>query len=138
AVAGAGLTPPPRRWPTVMAVARGVAELVALVGAGWLTALAVVAWLQLPPLPTPDAIGAVPWPTALVLGGVVVRLLLGVLTRVLARAGARRHGARVARRIDRSLRAAADDRLLAPVRREVDAQARLRAAVSTLRSATTR
>ena len=138
AVAGAGLTPPPRRWPTLLAVVRGVAEAVALAGAGWLTALAVVAWLQLPALPTPDAIGVVPWPTALLLGGFAVRLLLGVLTRVLARAGARRHGARVARRIDRALRAAADDRLLAPVRAEVAAQTRLRGAVEALRSATSR
>ena len=66
----------------VLAAVRGVAEAVALAGAGWLTALAVVAWLQLPALPTPDAIGDVPWPTALLLGGFAVRLLLGVLTRV--------------------------------------------------------
>lgn len=138
AVGSAGLTPPPRRWPVVMALLRAVAEVVALAGAGWLTALAVVAWLQLPPLPTPDAIGAVPWPTVLLLGGLALRVLLGVLTRLFARAGARRHGARVARRIERAVRTAADEHLLVPVRRELEAQGELRAAVAALQDATTR
>jgi GTP-binding protein EngB required for normal cell division len=132
AVAGAGLAPPRRRWPVALAVLRGLAEVTALVGAGWLTALAVVAWLQLPPLPTPDAIGAVPWPTALLVGGVAVRILLGVLTRGLARVSARRHGARVSRRVRDAVRRVAEDGLLAPVRAELAAQRRLRAAIATL------
>jgi hypothetical protein len=132
AVARAGLAPPRRRWPVLLAAARGVAEAVALAGAGWLTALAVVRWLQLPPLPTPDAIGAVPWPTALLIGGIAVRLLLGLLTRGLARVSARRHGARVARRVRDAVRRVAEDGLLAPVRAELDAQRRLRAAIATL------
>lgn len=136
AVGRAGLTPPKRRWPTVMAASRGVAEAVALVGAGWLTALAVVAWLQLPPLPTPDAVGEVPLPTLLLLGGLVVRLLLGVLTRAFARSRAARHGNQVARRIERSVRTTADERLLEPIRAEVAEQRRLRDAVRTLTRAT--
>jgi hypothetical protein len=135
AVAGAGLAPPRRRWPVALAALRTVAEAVALAGAGWLTALALVAWLQLPPLPTPEAIGAVPWPTALLLGGLVVRVLLGVLTRLLARVGARRHGRRVAARIGRAVRDVAEDRLLTPVRTEVEAQRRLRTAIEVLASA---
>jgi hypothetical protein len=135
AVGNAGLAPPSRRWPGLLAGLRTVAEATALVGAGWLTALAVVAWLQLPPLPTPRATGEVPWPTALLLGGVVGRLALGALTRVLARAGAARHGIRVRRRIERSVRAVAEDRLLAPIRDEVDEQRRLRDAIGVLADA---
>jgi hypothetical protein len=91
-----------------------------------------VRWLQLPPLPTPDAIGALPWPTALLLGGLVVRVLLGLLTRVLARARSRRHGRAVAKRLRRGIREVAEGELLAPVRDELDAQRTLRAAIATL------
>jgi GTP-binding protein EngB required for normal cell division len=134
-VGSAGPTPPPSRWPAAFAVLRLVAELTALVGAAWLTALFVVDWLRLPALPTPDAIGAVPWPTALLLGGVVVRLLLGGLSRVAARRAGDRHGRRVARRIERGIGAVAEGRLLAPVRAEVADQDRLRAAIGVLASA---
>jgi hypothetical protein len=132
AVGSAGLTPPRSRWPHLLAALRTLAELVAIAGAGWLTALAVVAWLQLPPLPTPDAIGAVPWPTALLLGGLLVRVVLGGLTRLLARVVAGRRGRAVSRRIDRAVREVAEDRLLAPVRAEVADQERLRRAVQDL------
>jgi GTP-binding protein EngB required for normal cell division len=132
AVAAARPDPPSPRWPAALAALRLVAELTALAGAGWLTALAVVRWLQLPPLPTPDAIGALPWPTALLLGGLVVRVLLGLLTRVLARARSRRHGRAVAKRLRRGIREVAEGELLAPVRDELDAQRRLRGAVRTL------
>lgn len=135
AVAGAGLSPPPSRWPVVAAGLRGVAEIVLLAGAGWLTALAVVAWLQLPPLPTPRAVGDVPWPTALFAGGVLIRVALGALTRVLARAGAARHAIRVTRRVERGVRAVASERLLAPIEAEVADQRRLRDAVRALAQA---
>jgi GTP-binding protein EngB required for normal cell division len=135
AVARAGPTPPRTRWPLVLAALRAAAEGTALVGALWLTALAVVAWLQLPPLPTPDAVGAVPWPTALLLGGLAVRIVLGLLTRVLAARAGRRHGRRVGRRIRRAVRTLAEDHLLAPVREELAAQERLRRSVATLRDA---
>lgn len=135
AVGSAGLTPPRRRWPVVMAALRTVAEAVALVGGGWLVALAVVRWLQLPPLPAPDAIGVVPWPTALLLGGLAVRVLLGAATRALAHRSAARHGRHVRRRIERAVRTVADGRLLAPIRAELDDQRRLREAVHTLAAA---
>jgi hypothetical protein len=132
AVGSAGPTPPPSRWPVVPSTLRLLAELVALTGLVWLTALAVVDWLRLPELPTPDAIGAVPLPTALLLGGVGVWLLLGGLRRWAARRAGNRHGRRVRRRIERTVRDTADGRLLAPVRAEVAAQERLRGAIQVL------
>ena len=136
AVAAAELVPRRRAWWTAMSTARLVAELTGLVGAAWLTAIAVVAWLQLPALPAPDAIGAVSWPTALLAGGVLARVLLGVLTRVARRAGARRHAHRVRRRIAAQVREVVDGHLLDPVRREVADQRRLRTAVDVLAAST--
>jgi hypothetical protein len=68
----------------------------------------------------------------LLLGGLVARLLLGALTRALARSRAARHGNQVARRIERAVRTTADERLLGPIRAEVAEQGRLRDAVRTL------
>ncbi|MFA9447183.1 GTPase [Egicoccus sp. AB-alg6-2] len=138
AVARADLVPRPRRWWKVVSILRLVAELVAVVGALWLAALAVVDWLRLPELPVPHVAGELPWPTALLLGGVLARLLFGVLTRWFARVGARRHAARVRRRIEEGLRRAITEGLLAPLQDEIDAQARLRAAVQSLAEAASR
>ena len=132
AVAGADLVPAPRRWWTLSSWLRQVAELSAVVGGGWLAALAVVDYLQLPAPPVPNVTGELPWPTALLLGGLFVRVLLGLLTRVLARTGARRHAARVRRQIERALRTVVKERLLTPLRREVDDQQRLLDAIAAL------
>jgi hypothetical protein len=133
AVAASDLVPDRRRWWSVLAVARTLAELTAVVGALWLIALAVVDWLRLPELPVPNVTGDLPWPTALFVGGLLLRLLLGLLTRWLARVGARRHARHVRRRIAHALTEAIDAELLVPVRAELEDQARLRAAVATLR-----
>lgn len=133
AVAGADLVPSPRRWWTLLSWLRFFAELCAVAGAGWLAALAVVDYLRLPELPVPHVAGDLPWPTALLLGGLLVRLLFGVVTRLLARTGARRHAHRVRRQIERALQAQVEERLLAPLRREVDDQRRLRDAIAALR-----
>ncbi|MFA9432249.1 GTPase [Egicoccus sp. AB-alg2] len=132
AVATAELVPTRRRWWSAMAGLRTVAEVVALAGLFWLIALAVIDWLRLPEPPLPYAVGEVPWPTALLLGGLLGRLLLGVVSRLSARVGARRHAGAVRRRIEQALRAAVDRDLLAPVRQELDDQRRLRDAIATL------
>lgn len=132
AVAAADLVPSPRRWWRMMSWLRLLAETCAIVGACWLGALAVVDYLRLPELPVPHVAGDLPWPTALLLGGLLVRVVLGLLTRGLARSGARRHAARVRRQIERALREVVEARLLAPLRREVDDQRRLHAAIAAL------
>jgi hypothetical protein len=132
AVAAAELVPSPRRWWPALAALRTLAELVAVAGAVWLVVLAVVDWLRLPALPVPIVTGELPWPTALFVGGLLARVLLGVLTRLFARAGARRHARLVRRQITQGLTAVIDDELLGPVRGELEAQRRLREAVATL------
>ncbi|HSK24696.1 MAG TPA: GTPase [Egicoccus sp.] len=132
AVAAADLIPAPRRWWTLLSWLRLAAETCAIVGVGWLGALAAVDYLRLPELPVPHVTGDLPWPTALLLGGLLVRIVLGVVTRLSARNGARRHAARVRRQIERTLRVVVEERLLDPLRREVDDQRRLRDAITAL------
>lgn len=129
AVGRVGVRPTPRRWWSAMAVIRGVVEAVALVGFVWLVLLGLGEWLQLPEIPTPQLTGALTWPTALFVGGVLVRVLIGLLTRLAVSVGARRHRDRVARRIRSELEAVTEQRLLAPYREELDRHARLRAAL---------
>ncbi|GAA1591176.1 50S ribosome-binding GTPase [Actinomadura kijaniata] len=91
----------PPRWWTLAGLLQKI-FLVALVAGGlWLLALAVVGYLRLPDVPTPE-VGAVPWPTLLLLGGALAGVLLALLSRGFARLGGRRR----AKRADRALQAA--------------------------------
>jgi len=121
------LHPGRRRWWVPYALLWTLAELVALAGLGWLVAIGVVAWLQLPPLPTPDAVGAVPWPTALLAGGLAAWLVLWVVRGLLLRAGAARHRRAVVRRLRRALGEVGERAALDPLREELAAHDRLAA-----------
>ncbi len=121
AVAGTDLEDDHR--PAWWSLAGGVQALVAVamaVGAAWLLAAFVVAWLQLPPLPMPDVAAGVPiaWPTVLLLGGIVVGLAVGALSALAARAGATRARARVRTRLDERIRHVVDDVLVDAVEAE--------------------
>ena len=74
----------------------------ALAGGLWLASLAVLDYLQLPEPRTP-LLGAVPWPTVLLLGGLLVGLVLGAVGRLCAKVGARRAAARARRRLEAAL-----------------------------------
>lgn len=97
-----------------MGVLQWVFGLTAIAGALWLGALGVVGWLQLPPLPTP-AIGQLPWPFLLFVGGLVVGLLVAGVSRLFARIGARRRVASVRKRIRLAIAEVARVRVLTPV-----------------------
>jgi GTP-binding protein EngB required for normal cell division len=88
--------------------------LAALVGGVWLAGLALTGYLQMPEPTTPARYG-VPAPTALLVGGAALGILLALLSRVLVGVGARSR----ARRADRRLRAAArevtEELVVAPV-----------------------
>lgn len=129
AVGAVGVRPTPRRWWRAASAVRGIVEAVASVGFVWLVLLGLADWLQLPEIPTPQLTEALTWPTALFVGGVLVRVLIGILTRVVISAGARRHRDRVAREIRTGLEAVTEQRLLAPYQQEVDRHERLRAMV---------
>jgi hypothetical protein len=119
-------------WPAVAALLSAV-ELAAAVGAVWLLVLAVLGWLQLPAQEPPAAVGAVPLPTALLLGGLAVRVLGGALRRRLAAATAARHRRRVAADLLAAVREVAEARVLAPIRAELGARDELRALLVALR-----
>ncbi|MBW3620156.1 MAG: 50S ribosome-binding GTPase [Actinobacteria bacterium] len=123
------LTPRPRRWWRVLSAVWTLVELAVLVGAGWLAVSGVLAWLQLPPLPTPSAVGPVGWPTALLLGGAVLWLASWALRRRLVARGARRHRRRLEERVREQLRARVTDTVLRPLQAEVGAIRHLAAAL---------
>jgi GTPase Era involved in 16S rRNA processing len=103
----------------------------AIVGGAWLGVLAGMAYLRLPEPVTPMA-GPVPWPTALLVGGLLVGLLLALVGAILARLGARRR----ARRVDQRLRAVVDEtvraQIVAPLEEQLGEFATFRRTVTAL------
>ena len=99
----------------------------------WLVALALFGWLRIEDVvPLPEVAG-VPIPTWLLLGGLAAGLLLAFLTRLANGAGARRRARKAARSLREQVEAVAQELVLAPVELELDAHARLCAAVEAAR-----
>ena len=101
-----------------------VAAVVA--GLGWLAASAVLAYLQLPPLP-PVLWWGLPAPTVLVVGGVLAGLLVAGLARIGVEVGARRRTARARQALRAAISRVTGELVVAPVRAEQERyeQARL-------------
>ena len=111
---------------------------VTLAGLLWLLALAGLGFAQLgDAVPTPD-VGGIPAPTLLAVGGALAGLIVGFLAGVLVRAGARRRGRAAARALQAPVERVADEHVLAPVRAELDAHAKLCDAVGRAQAAPTR
>ncbi|HET7689596.1 MAG TPA: GTPase [Nocardioidaceae bacterium] len=102
-----------------------VVFLAAVVGAGWLTALAASEYLQFD-LPDAPEIGGLAVPTFLLLAGVAVGVLVGMGCRFLVGLAARSK----ARTADQRLRAAiadvTEDLVIGPIEAEIDAYRRTR------------
>lgn len=109
----------PRWWSLIGTLQIGLA-VAAIVGALWLVAIAGVAWLQLPDLPTPEIRG-IPIPTGMLIGGAAIGWLLAVLSRRLASIGAKRRAAATKRRAIEAVSEVADDLIMAPMRDELGA-----------------
>jgi hypothetical protein len=105
-------------WSAVNAV-QWLLALSAVLGLAWLAALAVMAWLRLPALDTPR-VGILPLPTLMLLGGLVLGIALSAVARPLARVGARRRRAVVARRLRESVWGVAQELIIAPVQAVLD------------------
>ncbi|MFP5336879.1 MAG: GTP-binding protein [Actinomycetes bacterium] len=101
-------------WWRLVGALQLVLALAAVAGGAWLVALAVVAWLQLPEPPM-VAVGEVPLPTLLLLGGLAAGLLVALVGGRLARWGARRRRRRTERRLREAVEGVARDRVLGPV-----------------------
>ncbi|WP_426566238.1 GTPase [Angustibacter sp. McL0619] len=106
-----GLTRP--RWWMVLAAVQLVLLLAAIAGLVWLVVLAVTAWLKLPEPGTPY-LGAIPVPTLMLIGGLVIGILIGLVVRWVAPAAGRRRGARVSKRLSKAVQAVAEQRVVAP------------------------
>jgi len=113
-------------WWRLVRVLQWALVLVALAGGLWLAGLAVLGYLQVPAPSTPRYRGF-PWPTLMLLGGVVAGLLLAWVAKLVVRLSARAKG----RSADRRLRAAIADvtelLVLEPMQAEVEAYRATRA-----------
>ncbi|MFF4991774.1 GTPase [Streptosporangium saharense] len=105
-------------WWRVVGLAQWLVFAVALAGGLWLLGLAGLDYLRLPRPYMPTA-GELPWPTVLLVGGILLGLLIAGLSRLAAWAGGRRR----ARKAGKALRANVDrvgrDLVLTPINNEV-------------------
>jgi GTP-binding protein EngB required for normal cell division len=123
------LSPPRRRWWPALAGVWSLVELVALAGVVWLAGLALLDYLRLPQPDLPNVIGALPWPTALLIAGVAGWLLVLAVRNVLVGAGAARHRRAVLGRLRAAVAAVAEEHALARIRAELAAHDALVAAL---------
>jgi len=96
-----------------------------VVGAVWLALLAFGAYLRLPDVPTPEYRG-IPYPTGLLIGGIVVGLLLALIFRQLAAVGAKRRANAVRKNAEIAVRRVSDELIVAPVQLELETRDQLR------------
>jgi GTP-binding protein EngB required for normal cell division len=105
-------------WWRLAGAAQWIALAAATTGLLWLATLAVLGYLRLPEAPVPT-LGEVPWPSLLLVGGVLVGLLLALASALVARLGARRRAAKVRQRLREAVGRVAEDVVVAPVVAEV-------------------
>lgn len=104
-------------WP-VVGVVQWISLAVALGGAGWLGALALMGYLQLD-VPSAPRVEAFPVPTLMLTGGVLLGIALGLATGLLARMAASRRGRVARRRLTASISVVARREVAEPVTAEV-------------------
>ncbi|MGR6316512.1 50S ribosome-binding GTPase [Micromonospora soli] len=101
-------------WWRVVGGLQWLVTIAAAAGLAWLLLGYGVRVLGLPPLEHPK-LGVVPWPTVLLLGGLLAGLLLAVLTRPVIRWAARRARERAERRLLTSVGSVGEKYVLNPV-----------------------
>ena len=105
-------------WWKVANVLQWVTALAALIGGLWLVAIHVLEdYLLLISIDVPRW-GAVPWPTVLLLGGLLIGLVLAGLGTFLAGLQARRHRRRIIERLRRATDEVVNAELIEPLRAE--------------------
>jgi GTP-binding protein EngB required for normal cell division len=110
---------PPRWWSGVR-VLQWLLLLSAVLGAGWLAALAGISYLGLPPPGDPTWL-SVPVPTWLLLGGLLLGFAVAAISRAVSRTSARRHARRADVRLRSSVAHVVDELVLGPIQVEIDA-----------------
>ena len=117
-----------RRWWQLIRVLQWLLVGAVVAGLGWLAAAAVLAYLQLPPLP-PVTWWGLPAPTVLTIGGVLAGLILAGLARIGVEVGARRRMSRARQALLAAIAKITGELVVAPVQAEQDRYERARLAL---------
>ncbi|MET8153747.1 GTPase [Actinoplanes sp. NPDC049668] len=120
-------------WWTAVGLLQWLFTVAAVVGLGWLLAGYAVRLLGLPEFDNPK-VGAVPLPTLLLLGGLLLGALLALLIHPIVDLGAKRAGRRAEQRLRVSITEVAREYVVAPVREVLNAYAQAREALTVVRS----
>lgn len=110
------------RRPAWWSLARGVqwlAALAAVAGLGWLVAVWLTGAFRVA-FPEPPTFGPVAVPTLLLAGGLLVGWLAALISRYFLRVGSRRTAKRVSQRLHQDLSTAARERILEPLRVDLE------------------
>jgi len=116
-------------WTGLVQAVQWLLILCAVAGAGWLAALAGMAYLQLPEPETP-AYRGIPVPTLMLVGAVAAGLVLALVCRVLVGLTARRRARSADHRLRAALREVSDELVVKPVETELEAWAAVRAGLA--------
>ncbi|MEV7007357.1 GTPase [Streptosporangium sp. NPDC051022] len=119
-------------WWRVTGLAQWLVFAVTLAGGLWLLGLLGLDYLRLPRPYMPTA-GELPWPTVLLIGGVVLGLLIAGLSRAAAWIGGRRRARKAARALRVSVERVARGLVLEPVGEELSRYHRFTEAVTLAR-----
>lgn len=120
------------RWWRVVGVVQWALAMTMAVGLLWLTAIFVVAWFNLPDLPSVD-VGALSLPTVLAIGGAALGLLVAALARWATGVGARRRASVAGRRLVAAATDVGRDLVIAPLDTELATMTRLHELIARLR-----
>ena len=122
-------------WPPVLGAAQWLGLAALVVGAVWLLARAGASLLAVgSAVPLPE-VGGLPVPTLLLVVGLVAAVALSFVAARAAEVSASRLRRRTSERVSDAVEAAADDRVLRPLRAELVAMERLRAECEAARGA---
>jgi GTP-binding protein EngB required for normal cell division len=120
-------------WWRAVGLLQWLLTLTAVAGLGWLIAGYAVRALGLPALIYPK-VGDVPWPTLLLVGGLLLGLVLWLLLKPIVNLGARRARRRAEQRLRVAVTEVAREYVVAPVREVLNSYAQAREALTTVRS----
>lgn len=117
-------------WWRLVGLLQVLLVLAAAAGGLWLAGLWLLDYLRMPAPTTPMA-WEFPWPTVLLVGGLVLGALLAVVAMAFARLGAAAKARRVARRLREAVAAAVTAQVVEPLATELEDWEHFRAALGT-------
>ncbi|GAA4408128.1 50S ribosome-binding GTPase [Fodinibacter luteus] len=131
AVVGTSLHARAPLWWGAVGTAQLVLALAAVAGLLWLGLYVLLGWLQLDGVVgAPPTWGVLPVPLVLLVGGLLLGLLLALVSRWLARIGARRRARVMDKRLRASIDGVAREEIVLPVERVLERHAATRVALS--------